>query len=216
MDRNKRTARTLTAALCLALLAGCGAETAGESLDADEMHPGWSTVTTDPSAYGITYQELEDLSGMPLDQLTAYCLGADGVYGENGFDQLYHRFLEAPDTVLSYLALIDSREERDGFLPEFRKLCEEYGVKLYCEDEGFLTDLFPAALNKDRFNVIFYQEDAVLQEYLALKEEKRKARETGAYTPEKRREIAWRYGKLLSYTDEGIERLLAANRDRED
>lgn len=38
---------------------------------------------------------------MPLDQLTAYCLGADGVYGENGFDQLYHRFLEAPDTVLS-------------------------------------------------------------------------------------------------------------------
>ena len=110
----------------------------------------------------------------------------------------------------------DSREERDGFLPEFRKLCVEYGVKLYCEDEGFLTDLFPAALNKDRFNVIFYQEDAVLQEYLALKEEKRKARETGAYTPEKRREIAWRYGKLLSYTDEGIERLLAANRDRED
>ena len=113
MERNKRTARTLTAALCLALLAGCGAETAGESLDADEMHPGWSTVTTDPSAYGITYQELEDLSGMPLDQLTAYCLGADGVYGENGFDQLYHRFLEAPDTVLSYLALIDSREERE-------------------------------------------------------------------------------------------------------
>lgn len=110
----------------------------------------------------------------------------------------------------------DSREERDGFLPEFRKLCEEYGVKLYCEDEGFLTDLFPAALNKDRFNVIFYQEDVVLREYLALKEEKRKARETGAYTPEKRREIAWRYGKLLSYTDEGIERLLAANRDRED
>ena len=49
----------------------------------------------------------------------------------------------------------DSREERDGFLPEFRKLCEEYGVKLYCEDEGFLTDLFPAALKKDRFNVIF-------------------------------------------------------------
>ena len=53
--------KTLTAALCLALLAGCGAETSGESLDADEMHPGWSTVTTDPSAYGITYQELEDL-----------------------------------------------------------------------------------------------------------------------------------------------------------
>lgn len=103
----------LTAVLCLAALAGCGAKTAGEGPDAGEAHPGWSTVTTDPAAYGITYQELEDLSGMPLDQLAAYCLGADGVYGENGFDQLYHRFLEAPDTVLSYLSLIDSREERE-------------------------------------------------------------------------------------------------------
>lgn len=110
----------------------------------------------------------------------------------------------------------DSREERDGFLPEFEKLCAEYGVKLYCEDEGFLTDLFPTALNKNRFNVIFYQEEAVLQEYLDLKEEKRRAWEAGAYTPEKRHDIAWRYGKLLSYTDEGIGRLLESNRDRED
>lgn len=113
VDRNKSAPRVLTAALCLALLTGCGSRPAGEGQEADEAHPGWSTVTTDPAAYGITYQELEDLSGMPLDQLTAYCLGADGVCGENGFDQLYHRFLEAPETVLSYLSLIDRREERE-------------------------------------------------------------------------------------------------------
>ncbi len=110
----------------------------------------------------------------------------------------------------------DSKEERDGFLPEFEKLCEEYGVKLYPEDDAFITDLFPVSMNKGRYNAIFYQEDAVLQAYLDLKEEKRRAQAQGEYTPEKRRDIAWRYGKLLSYTDEGIERLLAANKEREE
>lgn len=109
----------------------------------------------------------------------------------------------------------DTREERDSFLTEYEKLCQEYGVKMYQEDEGFLTDLFPVSLNKDRFNTIFYQDDAVLKAYLDLKAEKKRAQETGAYTPEKRRDIAWRYGKLLSYTDEGIERLLAQNTEKE-
>lgn len=109
----------------------------------------------------------------------------------------------------------DTREERDSFLPEFEKLCGEYGVSMYCEDEGFLTDLFPVSMNQDRFNVIFYQEESVLREYLDLKAEKEQARKNGTYTPEKRRDIAWRYGRLLSYTDEGIERLLRGNREKE-
>ena len=108
-----------------------------------------------------------------------------------------------------------TKEERDAFLPEFEKLCGEYGLKLYVEDDPFLTDLFPISMNKGKYNAIFYQEDKVFQAYLDLKEEKRLAQETGNYTPEKRREIAWRYGKLLSYTDQGIERLLAANQEKE-
>ena len=60
----------------------------------------------------------------------------------------------------------DSREERDSFLPEFQKLCAEYGVKLYPEDDAFITDLFPVSMNKNRFNAIFYQDEAVLQAYL--------------------------------------------------
>lgn len=108
-----------------------------------------------------------------------------------------------------------SREERDSFLPEFRKLCAAYGVEMYLEDEPFLTDLFPVSMNKNRFNAIFYQDEAVLQAYLDLKKEKRQAQAGGTYTPEKRRDIAWRYGKLLSYTDEGIERLLRANQEKE-
>lgn len=109
----------------------------------------------------------------------------------------------------------DTREERDGFLPEFERLCEQYGVKMYIEDDPLLTDLFPLSMNRGKYNVLFYREERVLQEYLALKKEKKGAREKGAYSPEKRRDMAVRYGRLLSYTDEGIERLLTGNDEKE-
>lgn len=108
-----------------------------------------------------------------------------------------------------------SREERDRFLPAFEGLCAQYGVKMYREDTPLLTDLFPVSMNKGKYNVLFYQDDETLQAYLQLKEEKRQAQACGAYTGEKRREIARRYGRLLSYTEEGIARLLAANQEKE-
>ena len=101
----------------------------------------------------------------------------------------------------------DTKEERDSFLPEFDKLCEKYGVCYYVENESFLTDLFPTSLNQGKFNVLFYQDETVLREYLDLKAEKEKA--------DCREDIAWRYGKLLSYTDEGIQRLLDTNTEKE-
>lgn len=108
----------------------------------------------------------------------------------------------------------DSQEERDSFLPEFDKLCEKYGVHYYAEDEAFLTDLFPLSLNQGKFNVIFYQDESALQEYLTLKADKEKAMAEGNYSV-CRGTIARRYGKLLSYTDEGIQRLLDSNSEKE-
>ncbi len=108
----------------------------------------------------------------------------------------------------------DSREERDSFLPEFDKLCEKYGVYYYVEDDALLTDLFPLSLNQGKYNVIFYQDGSALKEYLDLKAEKTKATTAGTYA-EYREDIAWRYGKLLSYTDEGIQRLLDVNKEKE-
>lgn len=109
-----------------------------------------------------------------------------------------------------------TREERDEYLPYFQELCRKYGVKLYVEDVPLLTDLFPLSMNQGKYNALFYQEDSAIQEYLALKAEKQAAVEAGAYTPEKRRDIAWRYGRLLSYTDEGIQRLLESNTEKEE
>lgn len=108
----------------------------------------------------------------------------------------------------------DSPQERDQYLPYFEELCRKYGVKLYVEDEAFLTDLFPLSLNQGKYNALFYQEGSALQEYLALKGEKKAALAQGTYG-QARRDIAWRFGKLLSYTDEGIQRLLESNTEKE-
>ncbi len=53
-----------------------------------------------------------------------------------------------------------------------------------------------------------------MQEYLGLKAEKEKAIAAGNYD-DRRKDIAWRYGKLLSYTNEGIQRLLDSNSEIE-
>ena len=100
-----------------------------------------------------------------------------------------------------------SKEERDRFLPDFTDLCEKYGVSYYVEDDPIITDLFPKAMNLGKFQVIFYQDDECLRQYLDLKKEKADAVENGTYAMI-RADLAYRYGKLLSYTDEGIRRLL--------
>ncbi len=108
----------------------------------------------------------------------------------------------------------ETKEERDAFLPEFEKLRERYGVFMYVEDEPLLTDLFPLSMNKGKYNALFYQDESAIREYLSIKEEKRAALAAGTYD-RCREELARRFGKLLSYTDQGIERLLAANTEKE-
>ncbi|MBS5547857.1 MAG: hypothetical protein KHX40_01485 [Oscillospiraceae bacterium] len=69
-------------------------------------------VSTAPEDFGITYDDLTDLDGYPLDKLAAYCLGADGVFAEDGFDQLYCRFVEAPRTWVTYVSLLPEEEQK--------------------------------------------------------------------------------------------------------
>ncbi len=107
----------------------------------------------------------------------------------------------------------DSKELRDSFLEGFDKLCTKYSVKYYVENEPFLTVLFPESMNRGKFNVIFYCEERYLEEYLTLKKQKKEFIESGNYTDSNKKAIAYSYGKLLSYSDEGIQRLLNKNTD---
>lgn len=102
----------------------------------------------------------------------------------------------------------DTREERDSYLEDMKKICERYGVKYYPEDEAFLTDLFPEALNKDKFNYLFYRTDDVLERYLNLKQRQKELRQNGTYTKIESHALARDFGRLLSYPEEGIDRLI--------
>ncbi len=113
----KETMRRYLSVLLLIVLAGCAAapHTAlpVEEPDWRVEEPSWRMISTDPADYGITYDGLPDLEGWPLDKLAAYCLGADGIYAEAGFDRLYHYFLEAPHTCVAYFSLIQDEGQRE-------------------------------------------------------------------------------------------------------
>ena len=57
---------------------------------------------------------------------------------------------------------------------------------------------------------ILYQDDAVLDAYLALKAEEKEYIAAGTYTEEVQVDLATRYGKLMGYSDEHIAESIGA------
>ena len=103
----------------------------------------------------------------------------------------------------------------EAFLAACAKIAEKYDCKAYHLEAPVLTDLFPVSLNRGKQNVVFYREDKDIEELLAIQNEKNALQKAGQYTGDARRAIAVRYGRLLSYSDEAIERYLNNNTERE-
>jgi hypothetical protein len=59
--------------------------------------------------------------------------------------------------------------------------------------------------------MLIYRTEAVLTEYRALKAEKAALVEAGEYTGQARTDIAWRFGRMLSYPDATIEEKIRSN-----
>ena len=110
---------------------------------------------------------------------------------------------------------VDTEAERDALIPFSKQICRSYGTKLYPENDPLLTDLFPRALNQGKYLILFYREDHILEQYIRLKDRKAALVAEGAYFGGNRSRIAWEYGRLLSYSDEAIRRLIHENGDRE-
>ena len=108
-----------------------------------------------------------------------------------------------------------SAQERDEYLDGFDELCLKYHVSYYVEDEPLITDLFPVSMNLNRYNVIFYQDKRKLYDYFWIKADKDDLVEKGLYDQQARQQIAVRYGHLLGYSDEGIQRLIGRNNEKE-
>ena len=109
----------------------------------------------------------------------------------------------------------DSREERDSYLDYAQQLCEKYGNHLYVENDSLLTDLFPISMNKDKYNIVFARDPKDLEFYVELHVRKKELMDSDRYVGEARKQIAVEFGHLLSYSDEAIERLIAANNELE-
>ena len=110
---------------------------------------------------------------------------------------------------------VDTKEEAMELIPFSQQICQQYGNHFYLEESPLLTDLFPISLNKGKYNIIYYRQEEDIQQYLALKKRKQQLLEQQAYQGEARRQIAEDYGKLLSYSQEAIERYLAQNKEKE-
>ena len=85
---------------------------------------------------------------------------------------------------------------------------KEYNVVLHVEPKLIVTKLFPVDVAKDKTVIMILQNQDVLDEYLALKKLKEESNSKGN-PDEPEYEIARKFGKLLSYDDASIERLLS-------
>ena len=95
-------------------------------------------------------------------------------------------------------------EELKAIEPYMKKYAESNRISYYLEKGLIQTDLFGSMDLSGIWVFIIYKHPTVIEEYLSLKREKKKLVEEDAYTGEPRRSIAVRFGKLLGYSDEAI------------
>ena len=132
----------LIAMACLFSLVGCngtdnasasqgdGAPSRGSVPELEETD--WQAVSADAEAFGLTggygnpkfENVFSNTDTVPLDQLVAFSLVADGL-SEGACEELRSRFLEAPNTVLTYLVLMgDQRVDFWDDLPAAEAICQ--------------------------------------------------------------------------------------------
>ncbi|MBP1927348.1 hypothetical protein J2Z76_003245 [Sedimentibacter acidaminivorans] len=112
-------------------------------------------------------------------------------------------------------APVYDEKDRDEHLEFAKKICEEKGTKWYKDDDALLTDLFEISMNKNKHNIVFYKDVKYLEEYLDLKKRKKELVACDRYNKEERYKLAYDFGKLLSYSDAEIDRMIEENNELE-
>ena len=105
-------------------------------------------------------------------------------------------------------------QEIEELLPFAEKITKQYGTKYEVEPELLITDLFPYKENKGKTVIIFWKKDEIINKYHALKKQKEEAIANNTYN-QIREEIAYQFGKLLSYSDEAIKQYIQNNNEKE-
>lgn len=100
-----------------------------------------------------------------------------------------------------------SDEELSALLKHAEQKAEEFGIPIYVERDLLVTRLFSPDVAESKTVILFAYDQAVLDEYFALKAFREKAIQEDRLS-EVEDEIAWRFGRLLSYTDDTIKKLI--------
>jgi len=145
----------------------------------------------------LSSQAVESTPAQPVDEYSFNLGNFDGTVGA---------FCDVIMTGAKALAFSDPfyPEDEAVLTPYVSKKCEGYGVKYYIDKDLLLTKLFASVDMDGAWVYIIYQDDAVLDQYLALKAEEKAMIAAGTYTEEKQVDLATRYGKLMGYSDEHI------------
>ncbi len=103
-----------------------------------------------------------------------------------------------------------SASDATKYEPIIKQITQRNGVLYYREDNFLVTDLYPAMKTQGLSLFLIYKDDS-LDQYLALKEKKKNLIAENKYDKIARYEIAFQFGKLLSYPDKNIKILLNKN-----
>lgn len=104
-----------------------------------------------------------------------------------------------------------SPEERAEYREYAAKMADQYGVLLTEEDSLPVTPLFPADACEGVYVFLFIGSQAVQERYRALRDRTAELRRTKQYDLQSRLEAARELGRLLGYTPEATERMIASN-----
>ena len=104
-----------------------------------------------------------------------------------------------------------SPEERAEYREYVAKMAGQYGVLLAEEDSLPVTPLFPADACEGAYVFLFIGSQAVQERYRALRDSTAELRRTKQYDLQSRQEAARELGRLLGYTPEVVERMIASN-----
>ena len=127
-------------------------------------------------------------------------------------------FCEMVHAGLKPLALsepLPSAAECEAYLPFVKTCTKKHHILFYLEPDSFVTDLFPFEKNKGKAHFLFYRDPTVLFTYHEIKQRKQQYVASDSYNAAARREIPFSFGTLLGYPSDGIERLLAENKQPE-
>jgi hypothetical protein len=101
-----------------------------------------------------------------------------------------------------------TEEEYENIIDDTRLIAEEYGVTLHTDRDFLETLLFNPEYTRGRIVIHLADSGETLDEYLRLKERKRRLEESGQLTRMKEEEMARSLGALLSYSEEAVDGLL--------